>query len=92
MWNNGLVEETETILKMGYDKKLNSMNTVGYKEAIGFLQGELSEEEAIEEMQKNTRRYAKRQLTWFKKDKRIQWFHPKDRERIFRKVENFIKN
>ena len=67
MWENGLVDETKNILDMGYDKSLNSLNTVGYKETIDYLENKISEERAIELIQQNTRRYAKRQITWFKK-------------------------
>jgi tRNA dimethylallyltransferase len=67
MWQNGLVEETKKVLALGYSENLNSLNTVGYKETIAFLKGKISEKEAISEIQKNTRHYAKRQLTWFKK-------------------------
>jgi tRNA dimethylallyltransferase len=72
------VDEVKTILNKGYDKNLNSLNTVGYKEIIQFLNNEISLERAIELIKRNTRHYAKRQLTWFRKDKRIQWFDVKD--------------
>ena len=72
---NGLVEEVKNILNMDYDKKLNSLNTVGYKEIISYLDGEITLERAIELIKRNTRRYAKRQLTWFYGDKRITWFN-----------------
>jgi len=67
MWESGLVEETQKVLNMGFSTTLNSLNTVGYKECIAFLKGEMSKSLAIEEMKKNTRRYAKRQTTWFKR-------------------------
>ncbi len=73
MWRQGLVNETEQLLNMGYSPELNSLNTVGYKETIAYLHGKLKEQEAIEEIKKNTRRYAKRQMTWFKKVENIQW-------------------
>ncbi len=63
----GLIEELKQILSLGYSRELNSLNTVGYKEFFPYLDGETSLEEALAEMQKNTRRYAKRQKTWFKK-------------------------
>ncbi len=69
----GLVEEVQSILKLGYDKKLNSLNTVGYKEIIQYLYGEISIDRTIELIKRNTRRYAKRQMTWFNADKRIEW-------------------
>lgn len=74
MFKNGLVTEVERILSEGYSKDLNSLNTVGYKEVIQFLQGEISLIQAIDLIKRNTRRYAKRQMTWFNKDKRITWY------------------
>jgi tRNA dimethylallyltransferase len=74
MIDNGLIEEVKNILKMGYDKHLNSLNTVGYKEVIQHLDGEITLERAIELIKRNTRHYAKRQMTWFRKDNRIHWF------------------
>jgi len=74
MIENGLIDEVKRILDKGYSKNLNSLNTVGYKEIIQHLDGEISLERAIELIKRNTRRYAKRQMTWFRKDKRIHWF------------------
>jgi tRNA dimethylallyltransferase len=74
MIEKGLVEEVKSILEKGYDKFLNSLNTVGYKEIIQYLEGEILLERAIELIKRNTRRYAKRQITWFRKDDRIHWF------------------
>lgn len=74
MIEKGLVEEVKSILDDGYDKDLNSLNTVGYKEIISYLGDEITLDRAIELIKRNTRRYAKRQLTWFKADGRIKWF------------------
>jgi tRNA dimethylallyltransferase len=74
MIESGLVQEVKNILNKGFNKNLNSLNTVGYKEIIEHLEGKISLERAIELIKRNTRRYAKRQLTWFKADKRIIWF------------------
>lgn len=82
MIENGLVEEVKSILEMNYSKKLNSLNTVGYKEIIGYLDNEISLDRAIELIKRNTRRYAKRQLTWFRKDERIKWFDLESFEEI----------
>jgi tRNA dimethylallyltransferase len=70
----GLVDEVENIIKNGYNKNLNSLNTVGYKEIISYLENEISLERAIDLIKRNTRRYAKRQMTWFRKDQRIKWY------------------
>jgi len=77
MIETGFVDEVKNILRKGYNKNLNSLNTVGYKEIIQYLEGELSLDSAIELIKRNTRHYAKRQLTWFRKDKRIHWFDVK---------------
>ena len=78
MIENGFVDEVKSILNKGYNKNLNSLNTVGYKEIVQHLNGEISFEKAVELIKRNTRHYAKRQLTWFKKDKRIHWFEVND--------------
>ena len=74
MINLGLVEEVKSILAKGYSETLNSLNSVGYKEIIAYLKEEITLETAISLIKRNTRRYAKRQLTWFRKDERIHWF------------------
>jgi tRNA dimethylallyltransferase len=78
MIENGLIDEVNNILSKEYDKNLNSLNTVGIKEIIQYLDGEITLERAIELIKRNTRHYAKRQLTWFRKDKRINWFDIND--------------
>lgn len=74
MIDSGLVSEVISILKKGYSKSLNSLNTVGYKEIIQYLDNKISLDRAIELIKRNTRRFAKRQMTWFNADKRIEWF------------------
>jgi tRNA dimethylallyltransferase len=73
MFNSGLIKEVSGVVERGFDKKSNALNTVGYKEVISYLEGALSLERANELIKRNTRRFAKRQLTWFKNDKRIKW-------------------
>lgn len=73
MIDAGLIEEVENILNMGYSKTINALNTVGYKEIIEYLDSKISLDRAIELIKRNTRRYAKRQMTWFNGDKRIEW-------------------
>jgi tRNA dimethylallyltransferase len=75
MITNGIVDEVKRILESGYNKGLNSLNTVGYKEIISYLNSEITLDRAIELIKRNTRRYAKRQMTWFRKDSRIKWFN-----------------
>ena len=79
MIEEGLVEEAKQFLAY---KQLNSLNTVGYKELFPYFEGEYSLERAIELIKRNSRRYAKRQLSWFNRDKEINWFHPDEREKI----------
>ncbi|WP_179320222.1 tRNA (adenosine(37)-N6)-dimethylallyltransferase MiaA [Winogradskyella helgolandensis] len=71
MIENGLLEEAKAMLPY---KNLNALNTVGYKELFAYFEGESTLEFAISEIKKNTRRFAKRQLTWFRKDNSITWF------------------
>lgn len=72
MAQEGLIEEARKL----YDKRgLNALNTVGYKELFKYFDGEWSQEHAIEEIKKNTRRFAKRQFTWFRKNEQINWFN-----------------
>jgi len=73
MIKSGLVDEIKMILKSGYSPNLNSLNTVGYKEIIDYLDNNISLDRAIELIKRNTRRFAKRQMTWFNADKRIHW-------------------
>lgn len=67
MWESGLKEETEKVLEMGFSPEINSLNTVGYKETIDFLNNKTCESEAIQLIAQHTRNYAKRQMTWFRK-------------------------
>lgn len=71
MMEQGLLEEAKALAGK---KHLNALNTVGYKELFAFLEGRCSLEETVEEIKKNTRRFAKRQLTWFRKNPEIHWF------------------
>jgi tRNA dimethylallyltransferase len=94
MIEKGFVDEVKNILGKGYDKNLNSLNTVGYKEIIQYLDKEITLERAIELIKRNTRHYAKRQMTWFRKDKRIQWFDigkPDDLDIVAEKIAQGFK-
>lgn len=75
----GLFEEANRFF---FNKKLNALQTVGYSEIFGYMEGMYNREEAIRLLKRNTRQYAKRQLTWFKKDQEIAWFHPSQIESI----------
>ncbi|GAB4191099.1 MAG: tRNA (adenosine(37)-N6)-dimethylallyltransferase MiaA [Thermoflexibacter sp.] len=79
MIEEGLLEEVKKLYQY---KHLNAMQTVGYQEIIDFLDGKYDWEEAVRLMKRNSRRYAKRQLTWFRKDTQIQWFSPNTFDKI----------
>ena len=91
MLKAGLVDEVKSILEMGYSHELNSLNTVGYKEIVAYLNGEFNLERAIELIKRNTRRFAKRQMTWFRKDENIDWFKIKDKNEIPISADEIIK-
>ena len=74
MLANGFLDEVKQLRKMGFDDRFQSLQTVGYKEAFAFLRNEISKERMIELMKQNTRRFAKRQMTWFRREHRITWF------------------
>ena len=81
MIGKGLVEEARR-LRETYDPAINALNTVGYKELMDYLGGRCSLEEAVNSIKLHTRRFAKRQLTWFKADRRIQWITVSDEEEL----------
>lgn len=88
MISEGLVKEAKQFYE---HKNLNSLNTVGYKEFFAHFAGEYDLNTAIELLKRNTRRYARRQLTWFNKDKEINWFEPNNKSEIINFIEKKIK-
>ena len=82
MIEEGLIDEVKNILNKGYSKELVSLKGIGYKEIIMSLEGEISLDEAIEKIKQASRNYAKRQLTWFRRDKRIFWIDKDDFDNI----------
>lgn len=87
MMENGMEEEARNV----YPKRgLNSLNTVGYKELFDYFDGNIPREEAIRQIQSNTRRYMRKQLTWFKKDGDIAWFHPDNIEEIINYIDKYV--
>jgi tRNA dimethylallyltransferase len=73
MLRAGLLEEVDRLATMGYDDRLNALNTVGYAEVFAFRRGEIDRAEMVRRMKQNSRNYAKRQVTWFKRDHSIRW-------------------
>ncbi len=92
MIESGLIGEVERLLKSGYKEDLNALKGLGYKEVIAYLKGDVSLEEAIETLKKNTRRFAKRQLTWFKGDKRIKWLDVSEYESYEALAKEIVRN
>lgn len=87
MVDSGLIEEAR---RLHPKKSLNALQTVGYKELFDFFDGLLSQGEAIALIKQNTRRYAKRQLTWFRRDETFEWFHPLDISGIKQYISSII--
>lgn len=85
MMDGGLEQE---VLKVLPYRNLNALNTVGYKEMFPYVDGLLTRKEAIRQIQSNTRRYMRKQLTWFKKDPSIKWFSPENIEEIIKYIDN----
>lgn len=85
---DGLLDEARSVYQY---KQLNTMNTVGYRELFDYLDNKSSLESAIELIKRNSRRYARRQLTWFNKDKEITWFEPNEEDKIIEFIDNRLK-
>lgn len=88
MMRDGLLEEARHVYPY---KHLNSLNTVGYKEMFNYLDGEWPLDFAIEKIKRNSRVYARKQMTWFKRDKEINWFHPDNIEGILTFLDEQLK-
>ena len=88
MIQNGLVEEVEKLRGMGYQASLNSMQSIGYSEVNRYIDGLITLEDAVEEIKHNTKKYAKKQMTWFKKNKSVIWFGPDE----IKKIPDIIKS
>jgi tRNA dimethylallyltransferase len=87
MISDGLFKEAEKLYK---HRKLNALQTVGYREIFSFLDGEYDKEEAIRLLKRNSRRYAKRQMTWFKRDEEFIWFNPMDGKKVVHYIETLL--
>lgn len=85
MFDEGLVDEALAV----YDKRgNNSLNTVGYKETFEYLDGLITKDQCVSNIQSNSRRYCRKQQTWFKRDKNIMWFHPDNIKEIINYIDN----
>jgi len=91
MIENGLVDEVKGLREKGYSLDLKPLRSVGYKHVGWFLQGQMTLKEAVVLMKRDTRRLAKRQLTWFRSDGEVRWFHPEaERAKIRHMVQEFL--
>jgi tRNA dimethylallyltransferase len=86
MMRSGLLEEAQALYSQ---RQLNALNTVGYKEMFDYMDGHWSLDEAVERMKGNTRRYARKQLTWFKRDPEMKWFDPDNQEEILKYIAQY---
>ncbi|MCX5859123.1 MAG: tRNA (adenosine(37)-N6)-dimethylallyltransferase MiaA [Proteobacteria bacterium] len=97
MYESGLegrtiVDEVEGLLRNDYDLRIKAFSTIGYREAVSFFHGEINREEAKEKTRRATWGYARRQMTWFRKEAGIRWFHPRlDAGEIIAQVEKFLE-
>ena len=89
MMDQGLLDEAKALYPM---RHLNALNTVGYKELFAYFDGVWPLDEAVERIKGNTRRYARKQLTWFKRDERVTWFHPNNKEQILNYISSQQKD
>ena len=90
MMAQGLVEEVQNLVSMGYGMDLKSMQSIGYRHVGRYLAGEWPFEEATRLLKRDTRRYAKRQLTWFQSVDNARWFHPGDVTEVIQHLERFF--
>ena len=95
----GLVEETRRLLAQGYSRNLTSMKSLGYRQMAGFLEGEYGFEEAIRRLKRDTRHFAKRQMTWFRKEPNVEWLEISHDEaltniidRVLGRIDQFLRS
>ena len=89
MMEEGLLKEAKEVYPL---RQLNALKTVGYREMFDYIDGNCSLEKAVDKIKQNSRHYAKRQLTWFRRDEAMKWFHPSQLKEIIEYVSQQIKN
>ena len=90
MLEKGFLQEVEKLMEVGYGPELKPMQSLGYRQMVQFLSKEIKWDEAVEQLKRDTRHYAKRQLTWFKADPEVQWWDEStDRQKIFPEIKSF---
>jgi tRNA dimethylallyltransferase len=88
MIRNGFLDEVKSLLAAGYSPRLKPMRSLGYRHLCDYLEGALSLEDAIDAMKRDTRRYAKRQMTWFNQDSEIKWIEYPENVAIIEHIVN----
>jgi tRNA dimethylallyltransferase len=91
MTEQDLLTEVKNLLAMGYDNKLKSMQSIGYRHMINFIEGNWSWEQTLELLARDTRHYAKRQYTWFNNDPEIIWHDVRETDKIFQNIKDFLR-
>jgi len=91
MINSGFVDEVKRLLEMGYSPELKSMQSIGYRHIVNFIEGHLTWDETVRTLKRDTRRYAKRQITWFKADPDVIWKEPEAIEDIKGLIKKFLQ-
>jgi len=93
MLNEGWLEEVKGILAMGYEETLRPFSSIGYREILLYIKSLISYEDMVKDIKKKTRHYAKRQMTWFAREKDILWYQfPEDVEKIRIKALEFLRS
>ena len=91
MMNKGLLDEVKGLYNKGYDRRLPAMQAIGYAQLLAYLDGEVSLDGAVERIKRATRQFAKRQLTWFRRDERIKWFDCENYEEAYPEIRAYVK-
>lgn len=99
MLDMGLLDEVQSLIDSGVSTDATALQAIGYKEMVQYVDGSIQMDQAVELMKRNTRRFVKRQLSWFRRDERINWFEceeqggftPTDQERLWRLIDDFLE-
>ncbi len=92
MMERGLLQEVKTLMEMGYGRELKPMQSLGYKQMVQYLLKEMDRDEAVRQIKRETRRYSKRQVTWFKADPEIRWWDGRtDRKILMLEIKSFLE-
>jgi len=92
MIDEGFVDEVRNLLNMGFPVDLKSMQAIGYRHMVDYIEGRLSWEECVRTLKRDHRRYAKRQLTWFGADGEVIWQEPRQVKQIIERIKEFLIN